>query len=819
MNSQGSRSVSPTGLARTFRACLLLIGVMLVVKGGYVLTIANGILGVGARINYTGRQRLLAERVAAAGYAMSAGVPGAEQQLDRRWLDFEGGWDALQRGNAPKLLAPPSNDETADLQRMGTVERQLAADVRRLRLTGRALEPQVQLAARDVARSADAFVVATDSAVARIAQSQHADVTLLRLVQVGFTVALLTMLGLIMHYAMTPAIRALSAMFREQQRANDQLQHHTDALAASTEELEFQNATLQEQRAALIESQDTLLTQQGTLREQGRLLEEHTRSLARFAGTLDATPDMVLMVSLDGDVVYQNPAASELLPTAQQHRGLHLLRFMEREYARTFRFDVIPQILEHGVWQGEVELRSATGASHAMSLTVIAQRDSYGYPEVFVFLGHDLREERQLRDSLAEREALHRAVIDSLAEGVVVQDREGQIVAWNESAERILGLSGDALARRVSDDALWMATDGDGKPLAGDARPIARARLHAERTDDFHMRITSGQGDVRDLSVNARPMFASDLDDRPGAVATFTDVTAQRALRRETETLAAALGVAADGVAIISAAGSLEFANAAFSAQHGETSDLLVGRSWLAMYGDVEAQQLTEAMQTDVTVRGVWHGEVMARRYPDVAFPQEISMTLLPQGGLVAVVRDISERRAAEDRLRFLSTRDELTGLLNRRGFMDAAEISIAEAQRGGRSCALLYGDLDSFKLINDRFGHATGDAALQAVARLLTETFRSSDLVARLGGDEFTVLVSGVGRDELSRVMERLDEKITMHNAQRAHDPAQAWSLGVSVGVAFAEPGTQQTVDELLRLADAEQYTRKSERKRARAA
>ena len=89
-----------------------------------------------------------------------------------------------------------------------------------------------------------------------------------------------------------------------------------------------------------------------------------------------------------------------------------------------------------------------------------------------------------------------------------------------------------------------------------------------------------------------------------------------------------------------------------------------------------------------------------------------------------------------------------------------------------------------------------------------------SSDLLARLGGDEFTVLVCDVGRDEIDRVLERLNQSVAAHNAARAHDPELAWTLGVSLGVAFAEPGVMVDIDSLLRDADSAQYVRKSQRK-----
>jgi len=216
---------------------------------------------------------------------------------------------------------------------------------------------------------------------------------------------------------------------------------------------------------------------------------------------------------------------------------------------------------------------------------------------------------------------------------------------------------------------------------------------------------------------------------------------------------------------------------------------------------------------------GFWNGEVEARRENGTEFPQELSITALPHGGMVVVVRDISDRKQAEDRLRFLSTRDELTGLLNRRGFMEVSRPVLAGALRAGQPCALLYGDLDKFKLINDKYGHGCGDRALQEISKILLATFRAEDIVARLGGDEFTVLARGLEPADVPALLVRLGERMAAHNARRSGDPSDDWHLGLSLGVAYAEAGDAQDFEALLKRADAEQYFVKSERRRRSAA
>ncbi|HEY0780663.1 MAG TPA: PAS domain S-box protein [Gemmatirosa sp.] len=172
------------------------------------------------------------------------------------------------------------------------------------------------------------------------------------------------------------------------------------------------------------------------------------------------------------------------------------------------------------------------------------------------------------------------------------------------------------------------------------------------------------------------------------------------------------------------------------------------------------------------------------------------------------VARDISAQKRAEAALRELTTLDELTGLLNRRGFRPLAEQSLKVARRSGQPHALLYIDLDGFKPINDVHGHAAGDAALQAIARVLRDTVREGDLVARLGGDEFAVYAGRLAHTGEGHVVAtRLQTALAAHNADAVAGGRQ-WQIGMSIGVAEAEPGDD--LDVLLARADAALYVAK---------
>ncbi len=189
-----------------------------------------------------------------------------------------------------------------------------------------------------------------------------------------------------------------------------------------------------------------------------------------------------------------------------------------------------------------------------------------------------------------------------------------------------------------------------------------------------------------------------------------------------------------------------------------------------------------------------------------------------PAGRLASEVerleRELAIARARVAELAARADIDPLTEVLNRRGFERELRRSLAYVKRYGASAALVYFDLDGFKSINDRHGHAAGDAMLKAVAAVLVRHVRASDLVARLGGDEFAVLLWHLSEADAERKARALAGAIERTTATHA---GRTFAVGVSVGVALLLPPDAPA--EVLERADRAMYARKAKRKSARPA
>jgi len=207
------------------------------------------------------------------------------------------------------------------------------------------------------------------------------------------------------------------------------------------------------------------------------------------------------------------------------------------------------------------------------------------------------------------------------------------------------------------------------------------------------------------------------------------------------------------------------------------------------------------------TVNAALRQPTIPARLPQTGQLQRDHLQLLAD----KLYQKVSELETANERLRTLSLSDELTGLNNRRGFMILATGLLKFAQRANHPLCLVYIDMDRLKYLNDTFGHSEGNAALIEFGRILTETFRDSDVVARLGGDEFVILTIDASESDLDNIQKRLQNNVAAYNLRSMNGHDLSFSLGV-IQVDITAP---VTMEELLSRADAAMYKHKQSRKR----
>jgi len=268
---------------------------------------------------------------------------------------------------------------------------------------------------------------------------------------------------------------------------------------------------------------------------------------------------------------------------------------------------------------------------------------------------------------------------------------------------------------------------------------------------------------------------------------------------------------AAEGIMITDAEQRVVSLNDAFAQITGYSEAGLVGQSMAPLQSGLHGDEFFREIDAQVSERGQWQGEMWIRRKDGAAFPAWISISAVRNaagaiGNLVFILNDISSLKASQQRLEQLANFDSLTGLPNRNLFQDRFAHGMDKARRQRARLALLFLDLDNFKVVNDTLGHHAGDRLLAGVAQRLRESVREQDTVARLGGDEFVVMLDDVKEpQQAARMAERVVERFEQPFDLDGREHFVAFSMGVAL---FPDDGDSLPV--LLRNADLALYRAK---------
>ena len=300
----------------------------------------------------------------------------------------------------------------------------------------------------------------------------------------------------------------------------------------------------------------------------------------------------------------------------------------------------------------------------------------------------------------------------------------------------------------------------------------------------------------------------------------------QRVVEARTHELAAAkeralvtLESIADGVVTADANGIIDYLNPVAARLSGWSEKDLVGRPIADLFRVLDE---TTGLEVENPALGclrsgipVLHHEkslFMDRRGETVAINESAAPIRGAQGritGLVLVLHDVSKARRLSQQMSFQATHDALTGLPNRTRLTEHLQTSLAVAEADARSLAVMFLDLDRFKIVNDTLGHDAGDQLLREVARRLKACVREGDIVSRLGGDEFVVVTRSVG--EKRAAVQQLAARLL----QAFHDPFcigdSEFFNSVSIGIALF-PDNGATCEALLKNADATMYRVKAQ-------
>lgn len=428
---------------------------------------------------------------------------------------------------------------------------------------------------------------------------------------------------------------------------------------------------------------------------------------------------------------------------------------------------------------------------------------------VVLAVGLLLRGQRLLR-RVRDTEARYQVFYELAPVAMVVHDQQHRIIDWNRAAERLFGWAREEALGR---DFFELLGPGGGLP------ELRHAVDETLKTTVRSSTMNWSQGaDGRKLLCDWSNAVIKDAGGQVSAVVSMAhDVTAtrefERRLRSSERRFRSLAENAWDVIWTAGLDGQVTYASPSVERMLGYSPETVrQGRIFDVLAPEV-AGQLRKALE-ELRTRGTlpprqW--EVEQRTRDGRAVWAQVTMEVLRGDNgapreILGITRDITEQRAVQARLTELAHSDPLTGLPNRRLFFDRLEERVRLARRQERPLALLFLDLDGFKTVNDRHGHAIGDEVLKIVATRFSAALRESDSLSRVAGDEFTVLLG-----PSSEPLDPQEVSGRLLDALRAPVSCQGVEcrLGVSIGIAFF-PADAQEPDALLRCADQAMYLAK---------
>ncbi len=422
---------------------------------------------------------------------------------------------------------------------------------------------------------------------------------------------------------------------------------------------------------------------------------------------------------------------------------------------------------------------------------------------------HDQRGSKEQGDALQDVERKYASIFQNAIEGIYQSTPDGRILRANKAMARILGY---ATAEELMAAGVNIA---ERSYLHPEQRAALLKRLENDGFyTDQEIQVTRRDGSSIWISDNSRV-----VRDKSGKVeyyeGTIQDITlrkqAEEALAQSEEKYRTLVDMSQDGV-FLSQGGKLVYVNRAFAAMLGQKPEAMDGvmlESLLAPEDRAHAGIFDE--KHAVPAGHELHEVRLMHKDGKTRITSAITVAHMPYRGKPAVtgtVRDVTAQKKSEQELVRGAYHDPLTDLPNRSFFMEKlSQVLEHVGKRSSDRFAVLFLDLDRFKLINDSLGHSFGDRVLVAIARRLRTCLRPADLIARYGGDEFTILVENVtGLDDATAVADRVHEELARAITVDGHDVFTNASIGIVINAPH-----YKNPDEILRDADTAMYRAKA--------
>jgi diguanylate cyclase (GGDEF)-like protein/PAS domain S-box-containing protein len=416
-------------------------------------------------------------------------------------------------------------------------------------------------------------------------------------------------------------------------------------------------------------------------------------------------------------------------------------------------------------------------------------------------------ERRRVERALRSSEARYRLLIERMREGLAQVDNDGTLQFVNTRFCEMVGYSREELIGRQVN--FLMASEEDVE--------MVRARCASRKTgasDQYEVRFRRKDGTVIWVEIGGAPV-TDPTGEVIGSIGVHVDITGRRAAAealRESEARYRLMAEnSTDLITRVTVNGTILYASDASRRLLGYEPAEIVGLRARALIHEDDREEVRQLARLIHQTGPTTFSYRVRRKDGSLVWFETTSRAVKRETDegdeeIVSVSRDISERRRAEEQIEYQAYHDALTGLPNRWLFRDRLTVALAQARRLKKPLAVMFGDLDRFKLVNDTLGHTFGDELLKTVAYRLKSTLREEDSIARMGGDEFTVLITDLkGAEDALTIAQKLLDVVAQPMRVEGHDLFITTSIGIAM---FPDDGDSAEV--LLKNADQAMYRAK---------
>jgi two-component system CheB/CheR fusion protein len=588
-------------------------------------------------------------------------------------------------------------------------------------------------------------------------------------------------------------VEELETSNEEMQALNEEIQASNEEMQASNEELEASNEELQSTNEEL-----------ATVNEELQIKTAETQELNIELECIQNSVDYPLLV-LDRNLGLQrfNSAAARLFKLGAAQSGRHL-RDLPLPPGMPDLVASSQQVIESQTAL-DCQIVNANRRHYALHIVPLL-RDTQRIAGV-ILLFADNTNLYEIERSARETQVRLLAVMNNSVSTMAVKDASGRYQFANPKFEATFGFAGGEVIGKT-DLQLFPAEVCD--VFRESELEAMRLRQGIEREEALPL-----PGGTRHFLAVRFPLLDDD-----GAITGLcfqaTDITARKEAEDSLRLAAMVFDRASEGVMVTDTGQRILTVNDAFTVLTGYTREEVIGEKPSLLRSNLTPPELYQEMWERIDRLGVWQGEIWNRRKNGEPFLEWLSInTVKDKNGkvvnYVGMFSDITKVRESQQRIEYLATHDELTGLPNRALFNDRLHLALARAERSHESMGVVFIDLDNFKVVNDTLGHVTGDRLLKQAAMRLLDCVRSEDTVARLGGDEFVVLLETTDRKEATRTAERLLSALSASYHFEEHECFVSASIGLSM---FPEDAADAGA--LMRNADSAMYRAKDHGKNA---